>query len=334
MSKLFVPKGYSSVLSLYETQTAVGSIKRVFEDKLSRALSLKRVSAPLFVDPETGLNDNLNGVERPVEFDILETRTNAQIVQSLAKWKRMALYRYGFPLGEGLYTDMNAIRRDDDMDNLHSIYVDQWDWERVIERSERNLDTLKEAAKLIFQVFKHVEELVCKKYGWAAELPEELTFLTTAELVRAYPGMDADARELAVCREHGAVFLMQIGDKVGGEESHGSRAPDYDDWAMNGDMLFYYPLLDCAFEVSSMGVRVDSAALREQLKKSGCEARAELPYHREVLQDRLPLTIGGGLGQSRICMCLLGKAHIGEVQAAVWPEEMEKACADAGILLL
>jgi len=329
-----IPKNYNARLSIRETNEAIKYIKDLFEATLSRSLNLTRVSAPMFVFPESGLNDNLSGTERAVCFEVPDVGRDVEVVHSLAKWKRLALRQYGFSAGEGLYTDMNAIRRDEVLDNLHSIYVDQWDWERVIERSERNLDTLKEAAKLIFQVFKHVEELVCKKYGWAAELPEELTFLTTAELVRAYPGMDADARELAVCREHGAVFLMQIGDKVGGEESHGSRAPDYDDWAMNGDMLFYYPLLDCAFEVSSMGVRVDSAALREQLKKSGCEARAELPYHREVLQDRLPLTIGGGLGQSRICMCLLGKAHIGEVQAAVWPEEMEKACADAGILLL
>ena len=331
---MIIPDNYKSTLSIRETQKAIKYIKDLFEATLARSLNLTRVSAPMFVYPETGLNDNLSGIERPVSFDVPYVGKDVEIVHSLAKWKRTALKRYGFAPGEGLYTDMNAIRRDEELGNLHSIYVDQWDWERIITPEERNIDTLKKIVNIIFDVFKHVEELVCKRYGWAPTLPEAITFLTTEEVNRAYPDFNPKEREKAITKAYGAVFLMQIGDKVGDGESHDSRAPDYDDWALNGDILFYYPLLDCPFEVSSMGIRVDGDTLRKQVKKAGCEERLELPFHRAILNDELPLTIGGGFGQSRICMFLLGKAHIGEVQATIWPEEMEEACRDAGILLL
>jgi len=335
MSKLFVPEGYSSVLSLYETQTAVGSIKRVFEDKLSHALSLKRVSAPLFVDPETGLNDNLNGVERPVEFDILETRTNAQIVQSLAKWKRMALYRYGFPLGEGLYTDMNAIRRDDDMDNLHSIYVDQWDWEKVIDRRSRNEETLKSTvAAIVGAICDTAESLNGMFPALATSLSRNVKFVTAQQLEDAYPGLTPKEREDEYVREHKTVFIMQIGDTLKSGNRHGGRAPDYDDWALNGDIMFWNEVLGTAIEISSMGIRVDEKSLDEQLTKARCDDRRELAYHKMLLEGKLPLTIGGGIGQSRLCMLLLRKAHIGEVQVSIWDEETLSGCNAAGVTLL
>ena len=332
--RLQIPEGYSSGLSIKETQIAIKYIKDIFEATLARSLNLTRVSAPMFVYPETGLNDNLSGVERPVTFEVPDVGKDVEVVHSLAKWKRLALKQYGFSPGEGMYTDMNAIRRDEELDNLHSIYVDQWDWEKVITAEERNTDTLKEAVRLIYEAFKHVEDLICKKYGWAPVLPDDITFLTTAEMYAAYPDLDAKAREKEICKKYGAVFLMQIGDKVGEFESHDGRAPDYDDWALNGDLLFYYPLLDTAFEISSMAVRVDADSLRSQVKKAGCEERLNMPYHRAVLNGELPQTIGGGLGQSRICMFFLGKAHLGEVQAAIWPNDMEAACAEAGIKLL
>jgi len=335
MSKLFVPKGYSSVLSLYETQTAVGSIKRVFEDKLSRALSLKRVSAPLFVDPETGLNDNLNGVERPVEFDILETRTNAQIVQSLAKWKRMALYRYGFPLGEGLYTDMNAIRRDDDMDNLHSIYVDQWDWEKVIDRRSRNEETLKSTvAAIVGAICDTAESLNGMFPALTTSLSRNVKFVTAQQLEDKYPDLTPKEREDEYVREHKTVFIMQIGGTLKSGNRHGGRAPDYDDWALNGDIMFWNEVLGTAIEISSMGIRVDEKSLDEQLTKAGCDDRRVLAYHKMLLQGKLPLTIGGGIGQSRLCMLLLRKAHIGEVQVSIWDEETLSGCNAAGVTLL
>jgi len=329
-----IPDNYKSSLTIRETEEAIKYIKDLFEATLARSLHLTRVSAPMFVFPDTGLNDNLSGEEQPVSFHVPYVGKDVEVVHSLAKWKRAALKQYGFAPGEGLYTDMNAIRRDEELGNLHSIYVDQWDWERIITPEERNIDTLKNIVNTIFDVFKHVEELVCKKYGWAPTLPETITFLTTEEVIKAYPDLTPKEREKAITKAYGAVFLMQIGDKVGDQERHDSRAPDYDDWAFNGDILFYYPLLDCPFEVSSMGIRVDADTLRNQVKKAGCEERLQLPFHQAVLNDELPLTIGGGLGQSRICMFLLGKAHIGEVQAAIWPEEMEEICDNAGILLL
>ena len=326
--RLQIPENYKSTLTVKETNVAIKYIKDLFEATLARSLNLMRVSAPMFVYPETGLNDNLNGSERPVTFDVPDVGKDVEVVHSLAKWKRAALAQYGFTVGEGLYTDMNAIRRDEELDNTHSIYVDQWDWELVITEEERNLDTLKKIAGQIFETFKHVEDLVCKKYGWAPVLPEEIKFITTTEMIERYPDKTSKEREREVCKEYGAVFLMQIGHK------HEGRAPDYDDWNLNGDMLFYYEPLDIAFEVSSMGIRVDEKSLREQIKIAGCEERLELPFHQAVLKNELPLTIGGGLGQSRICMFLLGKAHIGEVQAAIWPKEMEESCKSAGVLLL
>ena len=331
---MIIPENYQSELSIRETNVAIKYIKDLFEASLARALNLTRVSAPMFVYPETGLNDNLSGSERPVCFDVPDVGKEVEVVHSLAKWKRYVLKQYGFNPGEGLYADMNAIRRDEALDNTHSIYVDQWDWEKIINKNERNIDTLKETVTIIYNAFKHVEELVCKKYSWAPALPEQISFVTTKELVEAYPNLTPDEREKAICKDKGAVFLMQIGDKIGNEPSHGSRAPDYDDWTLDGDILFYYPLLDCAFEVSSMGIRVDAKTLLEQAKKADCEYRLTLPYHKAVLNNELPLTIGGGLGQSRICMYLLNKAHIGEVQAAIWPKSMEEACAAAGIHLL
>ncbi|MCL2599651.1 MAG: aspartate--ammonia ligase [Treponema sp.] len=335
MSKLFVPKGYRSVLSLYETQTAVGSIKRVFEDYLSHALTLKRVSAPLFVDPETGLNDDLNGVERPVEFDLLETRTNAQIVHSLAKWKRMALYRYGFPVGEGLYTDMNAVRRDEQMDNLHSIYVDQWDWEKVIDRRSRNEETLKNTVRAIVGAICDTADKLKTMFPiLTSGISRDVSFVTTQQLEDAYPGLSPKDRENEYVREHRTVFIMQIGSTLKSGNRHDGRAPDYDDWTLNGDIMFWSDLLGVAIEISSMGIRVDEKSLDEQLVKAGCDHRRKLQYHKMLLEGKLPLTIGGGIGQSRLCMLLMEKAHIGEVQVSIWDEKTLAGCKDAGIVLL
>lgn len=335
MSKVFTPKDYSSVLGLYETQTAIGMIKRTFEDKLSAALNLKRVSAPLFVEPQTGLNDDLNGVERPVEFDIKETTGTAQIVQSLAKWKRMALYKYGFKVGEGLYTDMNAVRRDEDMDNLHSIYVDQWDWEKVIDRETRNIETLKDTVRKIVSAICETQEKLREQFeGLPAPLSKEVSFITTQELEDMYPELSPKERENVYLKDHKTTFIMKIGDLLKSGEKHDGRAPDYDDWQLNGDIVFWSELLGCAFEVSSMGIRVDEVSLQEQLVKAACEHRAKLPFHKALLEGELPLTMGGGIGQSRLCMLLLGKAHIGEVQVSVWDQETISACEAAGIILL
>jgi len=335
MSKLFVPENYRSALSLYETQTAVGSIKRLFEDNLSHALSLKRVSAPLFVDPQTGLNDDLNGVERPVEFDIPEIGTNAQIVHSLAKWKRMALHKYGFPAGEGLYTDMNAIRRDDDMDNLHSVYVDQWDWEKVIDRESRNEQTLKSTVTTIVGAICDTADKLRDMFpALTTNLSREVKFVTAQQLENAYPSLTPKEREDEYLKEHKTVFIMQIGDTLKSGEKHGGRAPDYDDWALNGDIMFWDEILGSAIEISSMGIRVDEKSLDEQLRKAGCDDRRSLTYHRMLLEGKLPLTIGGGIGQSRLCMLLLQKAHIGEVQVSIWDEKTMSSCRDAGIVLL
>ena len=295
------------------------------------------MSAPLFVRPETGLNDNLNGVERPVRFGVLEQNdAPCEIVHSLAKWKRLALKTYGFALGEGLYTDMNAIRRDEETDNLHSIYVDQWDWERVIARSDRNVGFLREIVSKIYCALRDTEAHVCAKFAGRAtrKLPERIAFVTTQELEERYPSLSPKERERAACQEYGAVFLMQIGGRLASGEKHDGRAPDYDDWTLNGDILLYYPLLDCAMEVSSMGIRVDEKALVEQLTSENCLDRLELPFQRALRNGELPCTVGGGIGQSRICMFLLDKAHVGEVQSSVWPAEDEALCAQAGIQLL
>jgi aspartate--ammonia ligase len=335
MSKLFVPEGYKPVMSLYETQNAIGGIKRIFEDELSRVLNLKRVSAPLFVDPLTGLNDDLNGIERPVEFDIKETKTNAQIVQSLAKWKRMALFRYGFPAGEGLYTDMNAVRRDEEMDNLHSIYVDQWDWEQVIDRSLRTEDYLKKTVSAIVNAICDTADKIKKMFPvLSVNLSRNVRFVTTQQLEDLYPALSPKERENAYVKEHKTVFVMQIGDTLKSGAKHDGRAPDYDDWTLNGDIVFWNDLLGLAFEISSMGIRVDEKSLDIQLKKASCDKRRDLPFHKTLLEGKLPLSMGGGIGQSRLCMLLLQKAHVGEVQVSIWDEETVSGCKAAGIVLL
>jgi aspartate--ammonia ligase len=335
MSKLTVPDGYRSILSVYETQTAIGGIKRLFEDNLTGALHLKRVSAPLFVDPQTGLNDNLNGVERPVEFDVKETKENVQIVQSLAKWKRMALYQYGFPVGEGLCTDMNAVRRDEEMDNLHSIYVDQWDWESVIDKKSRNEEFLKKTVTAIVNAICDTADKIKAQYpALSINLSRDVQFITTQQLEDAYPKLTPKERENACLKEKKTVFIMQIGDTLKSGIKHDGRAPDYDDWTLNGDIVFWNDVLQCAFEISSMGIRVDEKSLDTQLAKANCDHRRELPFHKMLLEGKLPLTMGGGIGQSRLCMLLLQKAHVGEVQVSVWDEKTVSGCKSAGIVLL
>ncbi len=335
MSKLYVPKGYTSSLTAYETQTAIGLIKRSFEINLCQSLNLKRASAPLFVDGHRGLNDDLNGYERPVSFDLLETGENAEVVHSLAKWKRMALKEYGFHIGEGLYTDMNAIRRDEEMDNLHSVYVDQWDWERIITKENRNLEFLKDIVTKIVSAVCDTQELVSKVYpNVKCRLSREIKFITTQELEDMYPDLTGKERENEIVKDHKTVFIMQIGDKLRSGNKHDGRAPDYDDWSLNGDIMFWDDTLECAMEISSMGIRVDEKALTEQLKKAECEWRSGLEFHKKLLAGELPLTIGGGIGQSRLCMLLLGKAHIGEVQVSVWDKKTIDGCKEAGIMLL
>lgn len=335
MSKTVIPQGYKPATDLYETQKAIAAIKGVFQKKLSDALNLTRVSAPLFVEAGTGVNDDLNGVERPVSFDIMETKSDAQVVHSLAKWKRLALYQYGFQPGTGLYTDMNAIRRDEEMDNLHSIYVDQWDWEKIITPETRNFKTLQRTVKQIVQALKITENKLHKYFPQMKSFIEEkVTFITSEELLQKYPGLSPKERENAVCKEFGTVFITQIGKKLSNGERHDGRAPDYDDWELNGDLLVWYPVLDRAIELSSMGIRVDVEALKRQLKEAGCEDRKNLEFHRMLLNGELPLTMGGGIGQSRLCMVLLHKAHIGEVQASIWDQEMIDECAKHEIILL
>ena len=335
MSKLVVPDGYRPILPVYETQTAIGMIKRLFEDDLSAALNIKRVSAPLFVDPKTGLNDDLNGVESPVEFDIKETGSKAQIVHSLAKWKRMAVYMYGFDVGEGLYTDMNAIRREEEMDNIHSIYVDQWDWEVVIDRASRNEEFLKKTVRTIVKAVCDTADDVKMRYpALSIDLSRDVIFVTTQQLEDIYPKLTPKERENAFLKENKTVFIMQIGDVLKSGIKHDGRAPDYDDWTLNGDIVFWNELLGRAFEISSMGIRVDAEALAVQLKKAGCEQRRELPFHKALLDGEFPLTMGGGIGQSRLCMLLLQKAHIGEVQVSVWDESTLSGCSKAGIKIL
>ncbi len=380
---LKLPKDYKDKLDIMETQIAIKKLKDYFELRLSRELNLTRVSSPLFVLPETGMNDNLNGEEKAVNFNVPSLNNkNAEIVQSLAKWKRMALKRYGFSAGSGLYTDMNAIRKDEELDNLHSLYVDQWDWELVINKEDRNVQTLKETVEKLYRVFKDTEvfeeldnlhslyvdqwdwELVinkedrnvqtlketveklyrvfkdtevfvCSLYPHIPEiLPEEITFITSQELLDKYPGLDAKARENEAVKDYGAVFIMQIGKVLSNGEKHDGRSPDYDDWELNGDILFYNPVLDDAIELSSMGIRVDEESLDRQLTLAGCDDRRELDYHKMLLNGELPYTVGGGIGQSRICMYYLRKAHIGEVQVGIWPEDQIEACEKAGIKLL
>ncbi len=335
MSKTMIPQGYKTVLGLYDTQSAIGLLKRTFEDKLGQALNLKRVSAPLFVEPQTGLNDDLNGVERPVSFDIAETGKDAQVVHSLAKWKRMALYQYGFQPGEGIYTDMNAIRRDEEMTNLHSVYVDQWDWEKVIDASTRNIPYLKDTVQKIVYAICDTLEAVKKEYPQIqTKLSPEVSFVTTQELEDQYPELSPKEREDAYLKEHKTAFIMQIGGKLKSGVKHDGRAPDYDDWKMNGDIVFWNDVLGRAFEVSSMGIRVDPKSLDEQLHEADCDDRRKYPFHQMLLDGTLPLTMGGGIGQSRVCMLLLGKAHIGEVQVSVWDNDTKEACKAAGVVLL
>lgn len=336
MSQFEIPTDYKSELNLYDTQIAIKMVKDFFQSLLAERLHLLRVSAPLFVDPESGLNDNLSGVERPVRFDLkCQANRNAEIVQSLAKWKRFALKKYGFSVGEGLYTDMSAIRRDEDVDTIHSIYVDQWDWEKIITKEERTLDTLKDVVRNVYKVLRKTEKYMAIHFDYIEEiLPHDIFFITTHELEEMFPNSTAKEREYYITKAKGAVCLLQIGDVLESGEPHDGRAPDYDDWSMNADILVYYPVLDIALELSSMGIRVDSESLKSQLEKSGCQDRAKLPYHQAVLNDELPYTIGGGIGQSRICMFFLRKAHIGEVQCSLWPEELMKEAEEKGLQLL
>lgn len=336
MSQIKIPPQYESHLNLHDTQIGIKTVKDFFQNLLAERLNLLRVSAPLFVDPASGLNDNLNGVERPVSFGIKEQNdTEAEIVHSLAKWKRFALKKYGFANGEGLYTDMNAIRRDEETDNIHSIFVDQWDWEKVISREERTLDTLKGTVKSVYKVLRKTEKYMAIRYDYIEEiLPHDIFFITTQELENMFPDYTPKEREYYIAKAKGAVCIMQIGDVLESGERHDGRAPDYDDWALNADIVVYYPVLDCALELSSMGIRVDKDALLSQLEKAGCPERAELPFQKAILADELPFTIGGGIGQSRICMFFLRKAHIGEVQCSLWPEEIVKEAENHGIHLL
>ena len=321
--------------SLLETEIKIKYIKDSFERLLASRLNLTRVSAPLFVLEESGLNDNLNGVERAVSFDIKQTGKIAEVVHSLAKWKRFALYEYGFEPQSGLYTDMNAIRRDEVCDSLHSIYVDQWDWEKVITRADRTVDYLKATVENIYEALKECMNALQGHFGEkTTSLPDKITFVTTQELEDMYPDLEPSQRETEFVRKCGAMFLMQIGGKLKSGKKHDGRAPDYDDWALNGDIVLYYPVLDRAFEISSMGIRVDKESLVRQLELEGMTERLNLPFHKALMEDKLPLTIGGGIGQSRLCMFLLGKRHIGEVQASIWPEEMIRDCKEKGITLL
>jgi len=331
-----IPEGYTPELNIKDTEVAIKQLKDFFETELANQLNLTRVSAPLFVKPESGLNDNLSGVERPVSFGLKEQDDAlVEIVHSLAKWKRMALQRYGFVHGEGLYTDMNAIRRDEDTDNIHSIFVDQWDWEYIINKEERNIKTLKDIVEKIYTALKNTEKYVMGLYDYIEELlPNEIYFISSQELEDKYPDLSPKDREYEISKEHGAVFIMQIGSTLRSGEKHDGRAPDYDDWDLNGDILFYYPLLDMAIEMSSMGIRVDEDTLLKQLEISGCMDHAELDFQKALLNRELPYTVGGGIGQSRICMFNLRKAHIAEVQVSTWPDETLKKAEEKGIPFL
>ena len=337
MEKTYIPQGYAPCLNLYDTQKAIAILKRLFEDTLGGALHLRRVSAPLFVEASTGLNDDLNGVERPVSFDIPAAGRDAQVVHSLAKWKRMALYRYQFSVGEGLYTDMNAIRRDEQPDNLHSVYVDQWDWEKVIAPRDRTVEYLQATVRTIVACLCKTQSTLRSMFPQLTALPlisPDVCFVTTQELEDRWPGLTPKEREDAWVKDHPTTFLMGIGGALKSGKPHDGRAPDYDDWTLNGDILVWNPVLERAFEVSSMGIRVSPESLDKQLTIAGCDDRRNLPFHKMLLEGKLPLTIGGGIGQSRLCMLLLGKAHIGEVQASVWDDETIHACENAGVILL
>lgn len=336
MEHLLTPEHYRPALNLYDTQVGIKTVKDFFQRTLAENLNLLRVSAPLFVLPESGLNDNLNGVERPVAFGIKEQgERQAEIVHSLAKWKRYALKQYGFSAGEGLYTDMSAIRRDEITDNIHSIYVDQWDWEKIITKEQRTADTLKDVVRKVYRALKKTEKYMAIQYDYIEEiLPREISFITSQELLDRYPDCTPKEREYRIARELGAVFIMQIGKTLSNGERHDGRAPDYDDWELNGDIIVYYPVLDIALELSSMGIRVDEESLPRQLLEAGCTERAELPFQKAILEKELPYTIGGGIGQSRICMFYLRKAHIGEVQVSLWPDEIVQAAGRHGITLL
>lgn len=335
MGKVTIPENYCSCLSSYETQEAIGMIKNLTQKKLCMALNLKRVTAPLFVDPASGLNDDLNGVERAVTFDIPDAKMEAQVVHSLAKWKRMALYRYDFHVGKGILCDMNAIRRDEELDNLHSSYVDQWDWEKIITKEDRNFDFLKNTVnRIVGAICNTLDEVKYRYENLDTELCREVSFITSQELEDMYPDMTPKEREDAYAREKKTIFIMQIGDLLKSGERHDGRAPDYDDWKLNGDLLFWHEPLQCALEISSMGIRVDAKSLDEQLTKAGCDERRNLPFHKMLLNNELPLTIGGGIGQSRTCMLLLKKAHVGEVQASIWDADTLAACEKAGIEIL
>ena len=336
MSKLMIPEDYSPILDYMESQRAIKKIKDYFQQELAYGLNLRRVSAPLVVLPESGLNDNLNGVERTVDFTIKDMDEHgAEIVQSLAKWKRMAIGRYGIRPGHGIYTDMNAIRRDEELDNLHSIYVDQWDWEKAIKKEDRTEAYLRATVERIYLSLKNLNDFVNRHYSEIrTELPNEIFFITTQELEDMYPDLTPKEREDAITEEKRAVFIMKIGGRLKSGEKHDGRAADYDDWELNGDIILWNDVLGRAFEISSMGIRVDENSMRSQLIAEGQESRMELPFHKAVLNNELPYTVGGGIGQSRLCMYFLRKAHIGEVQASIWPEDMIEDCEEAGILLL
>ena len=337
MGEIIIPQGYKSALNLHDTQVAIKTVKDYFQHELTHRLHLLRVTAPLFVQPETGLNDNLNGVEHPVSFELKDqgTKKTAEIVQSLAKWKRYALHKYGFSEGEGIYTDMNAIRQDEVTDNIHSVYVDQWDWEKIMSPEERNLDFLKSTVKDIYEALKNTEKHMADQYDYIETiLPDEIFFITSQELEDRYPDLTPKEREYTITKEKGAVFIMQIGGVLASGERQDGRSPDYDDWSLNGDLIVYYPVLDIALELSSMGIRVNADALRAQLKECGCQSRAKLPFQKSILNGTLPQTIGGGIGQSRICMFFLRKAHIGEVQCSVWPMETREVMDVMNIQIL
>lgn len=335
MSKLIMDKNYKSKLGLLETEIAIKEVKDIFERELAKALNLTRVSAPLFVLPETGLNDDLNGYERPVSFDIHDLKKNVQIVQSLAKWKRNALRRYGFNVGEGLYTDMNAIRRDEELDNFHSVYVDQWDWERIITKENRNMTFLKKIVKLVYKAIFNTQAKIMKKYpNLTNKLPKEIKFIKSTDLYKMYPDKTPKERESLICKEYGAVFISQIGWPIDGKEPHDGRAADYDDWKLNGDILVYFEVLDCALELSSMGIRVDKESLTSQIGFKKEYAKMSSPYSQDIMNDRLPLTVGGGIGQSRLCMFMLNKMHVGEVQSSLWSDEDMKTLSDNNIEIL
>ncbi|MBO7310978.1 MAG: aspartate--ammonia ligase [Clostridia bacterium] len=335
MNKIYIPEGYRPPLDEYNTQKAIAYIKQTFQEEFASALNLKRVSAPLFVTEQSGLNDNLNGYERPVSFDVPAIGVEAQVVHSLAKWKRLALKRYNFSVGNGLYTDMNAIRRDESLDNLHSIYVDQWDWEKIITRETRNIEYLKSVVNEIVGAICNTNERLHARFPQlAVELCREVSFVTTQELEDMYPNMTGSERESAYVKEHKTAFIMQIGGKLRSGKPHDGRAPDYDDWQLNGAIFFWNDVLGRGVEISSMGIRVDAEALDRQLTLAGCDSRRELPFHKMLLNDELPLTIGGGIGQSRLCMLMMGCAHVGEVQSSIWDSETVRICKENGIPLL